>query len=273
MASAGHGVSADSRRAVVERLDAALGDGSDAGRVGTDLFAVAALLDAEPGLRRVVTDPAAQPSAKSTLVRNLLADKVDGAAVEVVATAAEQRWSAARDLGDSLEYAGVVAQVTAAEQNGQADELEDELFRFSRIVGGERQLRDTLADRSVPVEHRVELVRNLVGDKVTAPTLRLVEQSLAGRHRSLVVALEQYQKVAAERRERMVATVRVARPLPENEKQRLAEALHRQYGRPVHLNVVVDEGVLGGLRVEIGDEVIDGTVASRLDDARRRLAG
>jgi F-type H+-transporting ATPase subunit delta len=273
MAGAGQGVSRESRRLVVERLDEALGGGSDAGRVGTELFSVAALLDAEPGLRRVVTDPAASPSAKANLIRGLLADKVDPAVAEVAATAAEQRWSAARDLGDTLEYAGVVAQVAAAEQAGQADELEDELFRFGRIVAGERRLRDTLTDRSVPVRHRVELVRSLLGDKVTTPTLRLAEQALAGRHRSMAVALEQYQKVAAERRERMVATVRVASQLPESDKQRLAEALHRQYGRPVHLNVVVDEEVLGGLRVEIGDEVIDGTVASRLDEARRRLAG
>jgi F-type H+-transporting ATPase subunit delta len=221
----------------------------------------------------VVTDPATAPEARSNLLRGLLADRIDPSAADVAAIGARQRWSAGRDLGDCLEHAGVVAQVMAAEQAGQADELEDELFRFGRIVAAERDLRDALTDRSVPASHRAELVRSLLGDKATAATVRLVEQALAGRHRSLAVALDEYQKVAAERRERMVATVRVARPLPEDDKRRLAEALHRQYDRPVHLNVVIDEEVLGGLRVEIGDEVIDGTVASRLDDARRRLAG
>jgi F-type H+-transporting ATPase subunit delta len=268
-----HGVSAESRNVVVQRLDASIRGGAEAGRVGTDLFSVAALLQREPGLRRVVTDPATAGTARAELLRGLLTGKADAAAVDVAAAGAEQRWSSGRDLGDSLEYAGVVAQVIAAERAGQADELEDELFRFARIVAAERELRETLGDRSVPVEHRAELVRSLLGDRATEPTVRLVEQALAGRHRSLAVALAEFQRVAAERRDRMVATVRVARPLAEDDKQRLAEALHRQYDRPVHLNVVVDEDVLGGLRVEIGDEVIDGTVASRLDDARRRLAG
>jgi F-type H+-transporting ATPase subunit delta len=273
MATAGHGVSTESRAVVVRRLDEVLEAGVDTSRVGTDLFSVAALLDSEPGLRRVLTDPSTPGLSKSRFVRDLLGERVDPAAVEVVATAAEQRWSATRDLGDSLEYAGVIAHVVAAERDGQADELEDELFRFSRIVAAERELRDALADRSVPVAHRAELVRSLLGDKATTPTVRLVEQALAGRHRSLAVALGEYQDVAAQRRRRMVATVRVAKPLSEDNKNRLAEALHRQYGQPVHLNVVVDEEVVGGLRVEIGDEVIDGTVASRLDEARRRLAG
>jgi F-type H+-transporting ATPase subunit delta len=268
-----HGVSAESSVVVVQRLDASVRAGAEAGRVGADLFSVAALLDAEPRLRRVVTDPATAGTARAELLRSLLSGRIDAAAVDVAAAGAEQRWSASRDLGDSLEHAGVVAQVIAAEQAGQADELEDELFRFGRIVAVERELREVLTDRSVPVAYRRELVDSLLGGKATAPTVRLVEQALAGRHRSLAVALEVYQRVAAERRNRMVATVRVARPLPEDDKQRLAEALHRQYDRPVHLNVVVDEELLGGLRVEIGDEVIDGTVASRLDDARRRLAG
>jgi len=72
---------------------------------------------------------------------------------------------------------------------------------------------------------------------------------------------------------RLVATVRVAHELGDADSQRLQGALARQYDRPVHLNVVVDPDVVGGVKVEIGDDVIDGTVASRLDDARRRLAG
>ena len=87
------------------------------------------------------------------------------------------------------------------------------------------------------------------------------------------MALAAYQKVAAEVRGEEVATVRVARPLADAERDRLASALARTYGRDVHLNVIVDPEVIGGIRVEIGDDVIDGTVASRLDDAGRRLAG
>ena len=87
------------------------------------------------------------------------------------------------------------------------------------------------------------------------------------------MALTAYQKIAAEVRGEGVATVRVARPLADADRERLADALARTYGRDVHLNVIVDPDVLGGIRVEIGDDVIDGTVSSRLDDAGRRLAG
>jgi F-type H+-transporting ATPase subunit delta len=100
-----------------------------------------------------------------------------------------------------------------------------------------------------------------------------VQQSLSGSHRTVAVALAAYQKVAAEVRGEGVATVRVARPLADAERDRLAAALASSYGRDVHLNVIVDPEVIGGIRVEIGDDVIDGTVASRLDDAGRRLAG
>ena len=91
--------------------------------------------------------------------------------------------------------------------------------------------------------------------------------------RTVTVALESYQKVAAEVRGQGVATVRVAQPLAQGERDRLAAALARTYGREVHLNVIVDPDVIGGIRVEIGDDVIDGTVSTRLDEAGRKLAG
>ena len=103
--------------------------------------------------------------------------------------------------------------------------------------------------------------------------MTLVKQSLAGSYRSVGVALEQYQKVAAAIRNESVARVRVASELTDADRTRLQSALSRQYGRNIHLNVVVEPGLLGGLRVEIGDDVIDGTVDARLDEARRKLAG
>ncbi len=90
---------------------------------------------------------------------------------------------------------------------------------------------------------------------------------------TVAVALTTYQQVAAQVHDERVATVRVAHPLTDSERERLAGALARTYGRDVHLNVVVEPDLIGGLRIEIGDDVIDGTVASRLHDARRRLAG
>jgi F-type H+-transporting ATPase subunit delta len=267
------GVSAQAQAEVLGRLETVLAGGADPAGLGAELFAVAGLLDGQVALRRAVTDPSMTGTARAGVLRSVLAGKISETAVEVSSAAANERWSATRDLGDTLEHAGVVAQVAAAEQAGQVDELEDELFRFGRVVVGDRELRDTLTDRTVPVPAKQSLVRSLVADKVSGPAAQLMEQAVAGRHRSFEAAVGYFSKIAADRRERFVATVRSAASLSESDRSRLAAALERQYGRPVHLNVVVDPDVLGGLRVEVGEEVIDGTVANKLDDARRRLEG
>ena len=267
------GASAESLATLLDALKAKVDGGADAGRVGDDLFGVAAVIRREPRLRRVATDLSVTAEAKSDLVRQIFGGQLDDASLDLVAQAAGRRWAATRDLGDALEHLGVVAVVQGAEQAGQADALEDELFAFERLVSENPELRDALSDPARSVEDKRGLLRTLLDGKATAATVRLAEESVAGTHRTVAVAIEEYQKVAAAHRNRLVATVRVARKLADQDAQRLAGALARQYDRPVHLNVVVDPEVVGGMRVEIGDDVIDGTVATRLDDARRRLAG
>jgi F-type H+-transporting ATPase subunit delta len=269
------GGSADKgRQAIVEHLDQVLA-GADvhAETVGNELFGVAGLLDAEPSLRRTVTDPGVAGAARSALIRQVLGDRVSPATSQVVATGAGQRWPSSRDLADSLEYAGAVAHIAQAEEEGRLDDVEDELFRFERIVSADAGLRDMLNDRAAPSAGKQTLIRALLADKTAPSTRRLAIQASAGRHRSMSAALEAFAKVVAQRRERLVATVTVAQPLSEEEQTRLAEVLRRDYGRAVHLNVVVDGSILGGARIEIGDEVVDGTVLSRLENARRRVAG
>ena len=267
------GASAESLAVLTDALRGAVDGGSDAARMASDLFGVADILRREPGLRRIATDVSVTAEAKAGLVRQVFGSSLDSASLDLVATAAGRRWAATRDLADALEQLGVVAVVRSAEQSGQADALEDELFSFERLVSGSPELRDALSDPGRSVEDKRALLRGLLEGKATPATVRLAEQAVAGSHRTVAVALEEYQKVAAAHRNRLVATVRVARELGEQGEQRLAGVLARQYDRPVHLNVVVDPEVIGGIRVEIGDDVIDGTVVSRLDDARRRLAG
>jgi F-type H+-transporting ATPase subunit delta len=267
------GASAESLARLTRNLGSAVDTGADGARVGDDLFAVSTVLRREPSLRRVATDLSVAPEAKSGLVRQIFADQLDPASLDLVAAAAGMRWAGTRDLADALELLGVIAVVKAADHAGQADALEDELFGFERLVTENPELRDALSDPARSTEQKRELLRGLLEGKVTPATIRLAEQSVAGTHRTVVAAIEEYQKVAANHRNRLVATVRVAREMGDADRQRLTGALASQYGRPVHLNVVVDPDVIGGVKVEIGDDVIDGTVASRLDDARRRLAG
>jgi F-type H+-transporting ATPase subunit delta len=113
----------------------------------------------------------------------------------------------------------------------------------------------------------------LLGEKTLPATNVLVQQAVSGVDTSVDTALRSYQDIAAGARGETVATVHTARALSVADQQRLGAALGKQYDTTVHLHVVVDPDLVGGLRVEIGDDVIDGTVANRLDDARRSIAG
>lgn len=267
------GVSAEGYAVSRDKLEARAADGGDAQQLGDELFSVADLLVREVALRRALTDPTAAPLAKSNLASTVLGDKVSDETVDVVATAAAARWSSTADFVGAVESLGALALVIAAEQAGTLGELEDELFRFGRLVVGEPELRDAITNKQIPAANRQALVAGLLEGKASAPTVRLATQAVSSQHRSFEVALEEFQKVAGDRRQRLIAVVRSAVELNEEERTRLATALRRQYGRKVHLNVVVDPQVLGGIRVDLGDDVIDGTVAGRLDDARRRMAG
>lgn len=265
------GASADSLAVLLEDLQSRLAGGADAARVGDDLFTVAMLLRSEPGLRRVATDVSVESDAKQRLVAELFGGKVDAATLEIVQSAVGRRWTASRDLADALERLSEVAVVRSA--GVDSARLSDELFAFGQVVADNTSLRDALSDRSRSVEDKSALVRSLLEGKALPATITLATQALAGTYRTVGSALASYQQVAAEVHGERVATVRVAHPLSAADRQRLTDALSRQYDRPIHLNVVVDPTVLGGIRVELGDDVIDGTVANRLDDARRKLAG
>ena len=270
-----NGASREALAAARERLDALTDNTSvDAGRLADELAAVTALLDREVSLRRVLTDPAQAAEAKAELAQRLLGTQVSGPAADLVAGMVRSRWSQSRDLVDALEELADTADLTAAQKAGTLDDVEDELFRFGRIVFGSTELRAALTDRSASAEAKSGLLRRLLGGRANAVTERLVIRLVtAPRGRSLEAGLESLSKLAAERRERMVAVVTSAVPLSDRQKQRLGAALAKVYGRQMHLNLDVDPEVVGGIRVQVGDEVINGSIADRIEDAGRRLAG
>jgi F-type H+-transporting ATPase subunit delta len=258
-------------REVVERAGAVLTDGVDASALGDDLFALALTVDGAHSLRRALTEPAVPAEAKVRLLHSLFEGQIGTEAMSVAETAVGLRWSSTRDFPDALEQASVSAHVAKADSEGRLDDLEDHLFRFSRIAEANAGLRDALGDSSTSLEAKRGLLRDLLGDKVDQTTATLLGQAVAGRHRSLTNVLAVYQRVAADRRDSMIATVWVAAPISEEHRDRMAAALSRQHDKRIHLNVVVDPDVLGGVRVAVGDEVLDSTVESRLKQAQRRL--
>ncbi|WJV46175.1 F0F1 ATP synthase subunit delta [Streptomyces flavofungini] len=270
-----HGASREALAAARERLDALTDNTSvDAKQLADELAAVTAMLDREVSLRRVLTDPAQSSEAKAELAGRLLGGKVGGETADLVAGMVRSRWSQSRDLVDGLEELADLADLTAAQKSGALDSVEDELFRFGRIVSSSTELRSALTDRAANATAKSGLVRGLLDGRADVVTERLVERLVtAPRGRSLEEGLESLSKLAADRRQRMVAVVTSAVPLSDQQKQRLGAALAKIYGRQMHLNLDVDPTVLGGIRVQVGDEVINGSIADRIEDAHRRMAG
>ena len=260
---------------LTERLAAEdITSASVATRLGSELFAVVGLLDTEHGLRRALSDPGKPAAEKAAVTSALLRGKVTRRTEALVVAAAEARWATPGDMADAIEQLAIEATVLAAEADDGLDDLEDGLFRFGRVVAGQPDLRAALASTSLPADRKQGLLESLLAGKVTPVTLRLISQMVAHpRGRSLTAALELCAGIAARRREQLIAVVRSAVELSATQRRRLADALAASYGHPVHLNVVIDPSVVGGISVQIGDELIDGTAASRLADVRRKLAG
>ncbi len=269
------GASRASFAALRERLTAEdITSATVATRLGDELFAVVGLLDAEHGLRRALSDPGKPAAEKGAVAGALLRDKVTRRTEALVVAAVEARWATPGDMVDAIEQLAIEAMVIAAELDGGLDDLEDGLFRFGRVVAGQPDLRAALADPSLPADRKQALLGALLEGKVTPVTLRLISQVvLHPRGRSLTVALDLCAAIAARRREQLIAVVRAATELSASQRRRLAEALGASYGHQIHLNVVIDPSVVGGISVQIGDELIDGTAASRLAAVRRKLAG
>jgi F-type H+-transporting ATPase subunit delta len=246
----------------------------DPAAVADDLWAVARVVDANPTLRRNLADPSREGADKAALAERLLGGKVGADALAVVGTTVAQRWPRQGDLVTALERLGVEAMLAQAQRHGRLGQVEDELFRFSRIVDGTPDLQAALADRRADLQAKTSLVDRLLSVRTAPETVRLARQAVAGtRGRRFDMAVASFLEQAADRQDQVTATVTSAVPLSQEQLDRLTAALSTQYGRQVHTNVVIDEDVVGGIRVEIGDEVIDGTVSQRLADARRQMTG
>lgn len=255
-------------------LEAAFAAGADRSTLAEELLAVTALIDGSATLRRALADPSREAEGKQTLAERLLSGKVSAEAIVVVKSLVGQRWATERDLSDTVEQLGIESLLAAAESAGRIDRVEDELFRFERIVAGNPELRDRLTNRQGDAQAKAGVVNELLEAKTAQETQRLARQAvLAPRGRKLDRTLERYLALAAKRREQITAVVTAATDLTEQQRERLSSALQGIYGKPVLLQVVLDPQVLGGIRVQVGDEVVDGTVLRRLDEARRHIAG
>jgi F-type H+-transporting ATPase subunit delta len=268
-----HGASRDSLAAAREALAALTTvPATDVTALSDDLSAVAVVLDGDVSLRRLLTDPARSGQQRADLLTSLLAGKIGEQAVELLAGTARSRWSQPRDLADAVDELATEAELVLAERAGALDEVEDDLFRFGRILAAEPELASGLSDR-IPAAQRTALVDSLLAGKASPSALRLIRRlAAAPRGRSVLDGVEALSRTAAAHRQQITALVTAAVPLTEAQRERLIRILSRGYGRDVRLNVEVDQALIGGLTIRIGDEVIDGSVISRLDEVSRGFA-
>ncbi len=261
---------AEARQGAVDH--ALTGLGPVPATLSDELFAIADVLEGSAQLRRALTEPALPVADRRAVAEQLFSSRVSEAAITVLDEALGQNWRASNAFVGAVDRQGVRALLLVAQQAGRVDEVDETLFRFGRIVDADHALRATLADRNSPLEARQSLVTALLEGKVPPETIALARRAVAARNRTFDLTLASYLVLSAALRRHALATVHVATALSAEQEARLQAALTAQVNRPVTLMVVVDPNLVGGVRVEIGDEVIDGSVAGRLAAARRQLA-
>lgn len=267
------GASRTSLGEVTRRLDSVL-ESADAVTLSIELFQVVRLLDREHSLRRFLADSSVPGERKTGTAGQLLEPRVSPSTILVVGDVVQASWSSPRDLADAVERMAVFATVAVVEATGQVDELEDELFRFGRIIQAQPQLRAALTRPGAAEQHKRTLVGDLLEGKANVATRRLVTEVVADpRGRTLEQGLDAYSQMVAERARRFTAVVRTAVPLTEAQTTRLQRLLTRSYGREIHLNIEIVPEIVGGMSIRVGDEIFDGTVAGRISEVRRRLTG
>lgn len=267
------GASRDSIARQSQAMDARRQEAGFAG-LAAELYAVADLLGDQMQLRNALADSGQPAPAREALVRELLGSRVGPLALSVLVGLVGERWSTDEDLVMAIERLAAQAAFTVAEADGTLDATEEELFRFGRALDSSPQLQMALTDPAQGAAVKAAIVGDLLAGRATPATLQVLQYAVGHLHGQRIDAVvDQLVDLAATQRSRVVAEVKVAAPLDPEQERRLADALSRLKGRTVRLNVAVDPAVLGGVYVKVGDEVIDGTVAARLEQARRVILG
>ncbi|MDO4909179.1 MAG: F0F1 ATP synthase subunit delta [Corynebacterium sp.] len=261
-------------REALEALTAevSFSDVASAAQTGTELFEVVEALDGDRGLRIAVADQAAPVEKRMELLKTLFASRVSAATLAVLEKATAKNWSYPREYRAGLIILGRRAILSAAQLEGRLPQVEEELFRLSRLLCDEPQLVSLLSDRNAPAQKKRELFASVLYGKVTSFTEALALQVVGRPENNVIDDIEALSKFAAELQNRDIAKVRTSVALNEGQEKALAEKLGQIYGRAMSIHAEVDSSLLGGMIVHVGDEVIDGSISGMLAKMRARLA-
>lgn len=253
------------RQAIQQKLD---GFGSVDLQLAIELFSVSNALQSSSQLRSLLSDPSAEQQTKDGAVNRVFGGLTDRAR-ELARFGASLRWSQSRDLAAAFEVLGV--RVVAA-QSKNLDGLQSELFAIQQLTNLDSELELALSSTRASAEGKEKLVLQLLAGKASEEAKVLARQAVYSRsYKRFAQVIEDYGLLLAEFAGESVAHIRVARELSADQLARLGKALAKVFGRELQLNVEVDQSVLGGVHVTVGGEVLDGTVLTKLVNARLQL--
>ncbi len=246
-------------------------EAADLDRVASELFGVVDMLADQPALRRALSDPVQSDAKRAELATSVLADKISSPALSIVEGTVRARTQGGTDLMATLNRQGVRVVLTEADRQGELDQLSNDLFGFSRLIDQHPELWEALTDWTRPAADRSKLTEKLLAGKVTPRAELLAARSAKEARMGVREALAEYMSIAAELSDREIARITVAKKLTKRQTERLGAQLKQMQGREVAMQIAIDPAVLGGMRIEIGEHVIDGTIAARLQEAHRRM--
>ena len=245
----------------------------DAWRIGNELFTITKVLDDSIQLERALTDPSRPVADKVAVLTELLGDNVHPMTMEIMTDLVSRHWSRARDIANAVEDFGVDAMMYYADATDATLQVSIELSELQSALLNLPVVRSKLYDYQATSEARVKLFREVFSGKtLNKVTMRLAEHATCNLRRRRYLETIQWliNKFSRHMGESMV-TVTTATPLKKEQIERLVEVYSAKVGRQVHINSVVDPTVLGGMRIQVGDEVTDNTVVAQLQNLHRKV--
>jgi F-type H+-transporting ATPase subunit delta len=254
-------------------LDAAVKgvDAKAASTLSSELFFITDVLGSNISVRRALTDPSRDAQSKSVFVKDLLASKVGAPALGLLTEISALRWSGAKDLVQVVEQLAIEAEASAANISGELDRVEEEIFVVFNAITNSSELRK--AFKSDAVQAKSKLAQEILKNASDSTSKLLSNMVNSWRGRSIEATFADYQWALAARRNRVIALVKVAAPITQDQQTRLATALTSKVGQPVRINIEIDPHVIGGVSVKFADEIVDGSISNRLAGAARALVG
>jgi len=238
-----------------------------------DLLAMVVVFDSNISLSRALTDRSRSVADKSELIKRVFANSVSEVTLSFALELIALRWSSPSDLVSAIERLGIETDAAAAEKSNSLDRLEEELFSFTQTVRKSPELRATLNDRARTGARKSDLIASLLKGKSLEATVRLIGALVDHpRGRNVDSVMADLADAIAARKSRTIAHVKSAVVLTQDQVDRIAQSLSAQIGTQVRVNVEIDATVVGGLNIRFGDEVIDGSIATRIGSAQRLLA-